>query len=112
MRSMVEGPLHRPSDGPPPLQKQGRIRPLCRPPGYLHRQSSAPVEFSATIVAPALRSAAQAPRPFSSVPLGAPSVLRSIEMKADTFRTVSTCFAAMFVSVLLVAASTSTALVA
>ena len=34
------------------------------------------------------------------------------EMTADTFRTVSTCFAAMFVSVLLVAASTSTALVA
>ena len=33
-------------------------------------------------------------------------------MKAETFRTVSTCFAAMFVSVLLVAASTSTAFVA
>jgi hypothetical protein len=33
-------------------------------------------------------------------------------MNADTFRTVSTCFAAMLVSVLLVAASTSTALVA
>ncbi len=33
-------------------------------------------------------------------------------MTAETFRTVSTCFAAMFVSVLLVAASTSTAFVA
>ena len=33
-------------------------------------------------------------------------------MKADTIRTVSTCFAAMFVSVLLVAASTSTPLIA
>ena len=33
-------------------------------------------------------------------------------MKAETLRTVSTCFAAMFVSLLLVAASTSTALVA
>ncbi len=33
-------------------------------------------------------------------------------MNADTIRTVSTCFAAMFVSVLLVAASTFTALVA
>jgi hypothetical protein len=33
-------------------------------------------------------------------------------MNADTFRTVSSCFAAMFVSVLLVAASTSTTLIA
>ena len=33
-------------------------------------------------------------------------------MKTDTLRTVSSCFAAMFVSVLLVAASTSTALIA
>lgn len=33
-------------------------------------------------------------------------------MKTDTFRTVSSCFAAMFVSVLLVAASTSTPLIA
>ena len=44
--------------------------------------------------------------------VGAPFALRSNAMTADTFRTVSTCFAAMFVSVLLVAASTSTALVA
>jgi hypothetical protein len=33
-------------------------------------------------------------------------------MTSETFRTVSTCFAAMFVSVLLVAASTSSAFVA
>jgi hypothetical protein len=33
-------------------------------------------------------------------------------MNADTFRTVSSCFAAMFVSVLLVAASTSSVFVA
>ena len=33
-------------------------------------------------------------------------------MTADTFRTVSSCFAAMFVSVLLVAASTSSVFVA
>jgi hypothetical protein len=33
-------------------------------------------------------------------------------MTADTFRTVSSCFAAMLVSVLLVAASTSTPLIA
>jgi hypothetical protein len=52
-----------------------------------------------------------APNRSSPAPIKAPRQ-GVISMTADKFRTVSTMFAAMFVSALLVAASTSTHLVA
>jgi hypothetical protein len=69
------------------------------------------VECCAVVVALRLRRWALLGSPNSAAPIGAPRP-RSKTMTADSIRNFSTWFAALFVSALLVAASTSAPFVA